>query len=316
MILRPSDIQKDLNHLRENGIQRGLSTGFSCLDPYFTVKLGSTLDILAAPYSGKTEFAFDLQYQLSEKHGLKHLVYSPETGTVADIYAQLAHKRAGKPFYGDYKMDEAESIEAMMWVEEHFYVVDSQWTGTLEDFYALRDEYEAENGIKITTTLVDPWNEMQTDFGQYGGREDKYLDNVLSMRRRDAIARDGYNIICWHPRDQAMLYETVNGNKKGYYPSPKPQETQGGQAIFRKAMSFISMWRPPIWLNDEHGHPYDETQTIITIHKAKPKGVSERNKTKGKTSLFYDWRTTRFKEQEVVDYGNKENITIDDKPPF
>ena len=63
-----SDISQDLNSLRENGFKRGYSIGWDFdLLPY-TVKLGSTTYIAAAPASGKTELIKEIQINLSCIH--------------------------------------------------------------------------------------------------------------------------------------------------------------------------------------------------------------------------------------------------------
>jgi hypothetical protein len=74
---------------------------------------------------------------------------------------------------------------------------------------------------------------------------------------------------------------------------PMAREAAGGQALLRKAMGWINMWRPPKGLLDDNGMPYDENEVIIAIEKAKPKGVAKR----GTTSLFFDWKKNRYYEK-------------------
>ena len=46
----------------------------------------------------------------------------------------------------------------------------------------------------------------------------------------------------------------------------------------------LSIWRPPSFLKDENGYPYEENQTVIAIQKSKPKGIGSN----GLVNLFYD----------------------------
>ena len=74
---------------------------------------------------------------------------------------------------------------------------------------------------------------------------------------------------------------------------PMAREAAGGQALFRKAMTWINMWRPAKNLLNEYGQPYKENQVLITIEKAKPKGSA----TRGTTSLYFDWKKNRYYEE-------------------
>lgn len=321
MIVKPTDISKKLFSLREKGVQRGISTGWETLNDYFTVKMGSTLYILAAPYSGKTEFVFSLLTNLSLKHNFKHLVFSPETGASQDIYAQIAHKYIGKPFYGDYKMSEQETIIAGQFIEKHFLILDPEFDGGVDDFYKQVDEAEKEYG-KIHTTLIDPWNELAHNTAEFNNRDDRYLNEKLKFIRKNAAKNDRYNIICLHTRDPENTVKTVDvqGVKRSYYPAPTPHQAEMGQVWYRKAMGFISLWRPPEWLPSETGEPYSDNETRIIIQKAKPKGFAAPHITKGSLPLFYDWKTTRFYEkrdgQENFGAGEKREFNFSTEPPF
>ena len=99
MIKKYKDINKSLDDLRVNGNPSGDYTGFSNLDEYFTLKQGSYTFILASPHHGKSELCFEIAFNQAQKYGKKTLIYSPETGSVEDIYAEFIHKYIGKPFY-------------------------------------------------------------------------------------------------------------------------------------------------------------------------------------------------------------------------
>ena len=99
MIKKFEHIEKSLNEMRNSGNPKGENTGFKSLDEIFTLKQGSYTFVLAAPHHGKSEFCFELLFNQAEKFGKRSVVYSPETGSIEDIYAEFIHKFTGKPFY-------------------------------------------------------------------------------------------------------------------------------------------------------------------------------------------------------------------------
>ncbi len=159
-------IKTELDHYREKGVERGASVGWTWDQFPYTVKLGATTYIGAAPASGKTEFWFEILINLSCLHGWNHVVFSPETGDVKEIFAELCHKYIGKPFIkGEYSMTEAERSKAEYFINEHFIVVDPGADDlTVKDFYEMIDKIERDLQITIHTTTIDPWNELTEEF--------------------------------------------------------------------------------------------------------------------------------------------------------
>ena len=113
--------------MRNTGNPKGELTGFSDLDKLYTIKQGSFTFILAAPHHGKSEFAFELAFNQASKYNKKSLIYSPETGSVEDIYAEFIHKYTGRPFYKSIpgSVDDREYYQAINYIDEMFNVVDS-----------------------------------------------------------------------------------------------------------------------------------------------------------------------------------------------
>jgi hypothetical protein len=97
-----------------------------------------------------------------------------------------------------------------------------------------------------------------------------------------------------HPQDQSPITE----NGVTFYPPPHPRQAAGGQASFRKSMTFIILWRPPVgFIDNETQQPYFDNETHVIIAKAKPKGSAKL----GKCKLYWDWRKNRF--YEILDSG-------------
>ena len=149
------------------------------MNDHYTVKLGATTYVYGAPYSGKSQLWFELLIQLSDLHGWKHAIFSPETGNVPEVYAELIAMKAREPFYNDYgnRMNKMTYEHAKDWVHKHFVVIDGgDQMMTVMDFYEVVDIIEHVYGIKIHTTTVDPFNDMTHNFNEFNGRQDLYLE--------------------------------------------------------------------------------------------------------------------------------------------
>ena len=284
MIRKFKDIQESLIEMREKGNPRGENTGFACLDEFYSIKEGSYTFILAPPHHGKSEFAFELAFAQAEKYGKKTLIYSPETGSTEDIYAEFIHKYTGKPFYTSIpgSVDDKQFYNAVNYIDEMFSIVDSD-----EKAYGFNDLIKLVREEKII--LTDPYNELKHDMSEYGNRQDLYIEDLCGDIRRYCKKNKKHWLLTLHPANQQAILD-----KSGlrYYPMPMAREAAGGQALFRKAMTWINLWRPPSGMLDDNGMPFEENVTLINIEKAKPKGVAK----KGQTKLYFDWKKNRYFE--------------------
>lgn len=299
MIKKYKDIKESLEQMREIGNPKGENTGFQTLDRLYSLKQGSTTFILASPHHGKSELSFEIIFNQAQKYGKKSLVYSPETGSVEDIYAEFIHKYTGKPFYKSISgsVEDKQYYNALNYIDEMFSIVDSD-----EKSYSFNDLTKLVKEEQIL--LCDPYNEMRHDMSGYGTRQDLYIEDLCGEIRRYCKKYKKHVIQTLHPSWQAKVEgKDVNNKKISYYPMPSAREAAGGQALFRKAMTWINMWRPPINFPNEYGMPYLENEVVIQIEKAKPKGVA----TRGVTSLYFDWKKNRYYE----DYQGKNSFAFE-----
>ena len=305
MIKKFTQIETELNRMRETGTPKGEVTGFKSLDEIYTLKQGSYTFILAAPHHGKSEFCFELVFNQAEKFGKRSLIYSPETGSVEDIYAEFIHKYTGKPFYKSIpgSVDDKEYYKALNYIDSMFSIVDSD-----EKSYSFNDLTKLVTDEQII--LSDPYNELRHDMSKYNGRQDLYIEDLVGEIRRYCKKNNKHCLQTLHPASQQIIDDKKNGLR--YYPMPMAREAAGGQAMFRKAMTWINLWRPPVGLLNSNGQPYSENEVLVQIEKAKPKGVAKR----GVISLFFDWKRNRYYEnQEMIDlyafeYENSKKQTV------
>ena len=291
------DVRNEFNDVYENGYQRGEYIGWDCAKDKMTVKLGTTLYLYGAPFSGKSQFWNEVITNLSQFQGWKHAIMTPETGTPAEVFAELASMFIGKSFDGDFKMSPEEKDMAIQFVEKHFLVIDPKDKGlSIDEVFDQVDAAEREYNVKIHTVTIDPWNELTSDFNSFGGREDKYLEYVLTKVRQNAQSRNRFVCVVNHVRDQQLKTE----NNQMYFDVPNPRSLAGGQVWFRKGLLMGCVYRPvdikgnP--LSDENGNPYDKNETHVYIQKAKPKGTSKI----GMFRLYYDWKKNKYYEMDSV----------------
>ena len=279
MYKRLKDLNAEMFAVRQQVDVKGKSIGWDWDMLPFTIKEGATTYIGAAPASGKTELWFEFLINLSCLHGWNHVVFSPETGSSAEIFAELCYKYIGKPYVqGKNSMTNGEQISAEMFVNEHFIVIDPiDEDLTITKFYELVDQIEKKECIKIHTTTIDPWNELTEEFLPSDlGREDKYLSRILGLVRKNARKTGRHNCVINHVRDQPMVSaKTIAGTDISYFPMPSARDFAGGQVWFRKGLSVLIPWRPPYGLPDADGVGAEKNEVHLKVAKSKPKGVSK-----------------------------------------
>ena len=279
MYKRLTHLNAEMFAVRQQVDVKGKSIGWDWDMLPFTIKEGATTYIGAAPASGKTELWFEFLINLSCLHGWNHVVFSPETGSSAEIFSELCYKYIGKPYVqGKNSMTNGEQVSAEMFINEHFIVIDPiDEDLTITKFYQLVDEIERKEGITIHTTTIDPWNELTEEFIPADlGREDKYLSRILGLVRKNARKTGRHNCVINHVRDQPMVTAmSIAGTELRYFPIPTARDFAGGQVWFRKGLSVLIPWRPPYGLGDADGVGAEKNEVHLKVAKSKPKGVSK-----------------------------------------
>lgn len=283
--IEPLKIQDQVLELYTNGKDSGRHIGFTCLRDHYNVKLGCTTYWTGSPTSGKTELLFESLLNLSEFYGWKHLIHTPETGSPADIVAELAHKYNRKSFRAGYnnRMTEGELYSAIQWINEHFTILENATVEgmNLKDF--LKEvEFYVDN-FKVQTVTIDPWDEIEHDTS--GMREDEYLKKWLSYIRRFARKNNVHFNIVAHPR-------TPKQDDKGEYLRATAYDISGGSKWYNKGEAIIALHRPS---ELSTGEP-NKNMVEVNIQKAKPKEIG----TKGTVEMFFDLASNRYYEKDSL----------------
>lgn len=308
MIVRLNEIQEKVICLINNPTAKTFSLGFDGLDKFYKVVLGSTTYIGGQPSHGKTEWLLEVLVRLSQIHGFRHLIYSPETGNAEKIYLEITCKYLSKVYRENAfnRITEIEFIKASAFVNEYFIVRDmTDKTPTPSEFIKEIDSLVKE--MNIQTISIDPWNEMLHHFGEAGSRQDLYLEVALTQIRKYARKNNLHFFVVTHPK-------TLIKNKSGGYDAPTAYDLSGGATWFSKADSILCVYRPFEFSESN----FERSFVSIIIQKAKPKEVG----IKGEFEAVYDWNTGRYSERnreksyEGQKLEIKEDFIIEQKLPF
>lgn len=272
--------------------------GLKIMSEYMGIAKGFPIYSGGYDQTGKTEFLFELLLQRSELYGQKHLVFTGEVGSVEDIYMDLYSKAGFKPYakfdsYGKPQphQTELQASNSKLFIDEHFFVVDTMNTPDLFQFGHLVQELDKfvnqfEGGsIDFNTISIDPYyeisreNEPQTDqalqvlFGKiyrYGQRNsiDIFMTNHISK--------------------PSAFIELSDGRK---YPSmANAYQWAGGQKWKQKGFLLLGLYRPhPL---GDYSEPPESNELWVTVEKSKPKGLGKQ----GLFKIYYDAFAGRYYE--------------------
>jgi len=290
LVYTASELKDSLTTLRNEGVQKGAWVGFDSLFDKYSVKKGSTTYIYAGAHQGKSQFGFELMMNLAEYSDWKWAIYSPETGSPTEVFAELLWVYLRKPFLVNEHLTatDEETEKAIEFINDHFYIIDSGLQDlTVEAFYTAVEQIETDNFITIDGCMIDPFTEIKTDISS-GVRDDIAIGQVLTKIRKHSAEKDFHTIVTVHTKHQQAKYK----NGVPYVDKPTMNDIAGGMQWSRKGMMVINVWRCPYGLEDGNGIPYEPNQVEITVVKAKPKIVGKL----GSVTLFYDRMKNRYYE--------------------
>jgi hypothetical protein len=289
------DSSDAIDDLYNNGFAKGLETGWKHFNPYYSVKLGYTTYIYGPPFTGKTIWLFNLLVNLSRLSGLKHAIYSPETGSASEVYALLIQVYAQGDITNTFKnqISKTKLEEAKTFIGKHFLVISTDETDdelTPEDILDYVDFLANKYETKIDTVTIDPWNELKHEISE---REDIYLNKELKRIRVHARKRNRHLFLITHIRDQKPSGNDELGTT--IYPFPTPHDVAGGQVWYRKGFMMLGFYRH--FIPDGHDmvkigkdRTFEKDQLLVRVQKFKPEGTGKR----GEIEFRYDLKRHIF----------------------
>ncbi len=212
----------------------GYSTGFLHLDALWNLVPGELTIATGIPSHGKSAFFSHLAVNLAEEHGWKVGFFSAENRPLDLFVSRLAPVVVGKPFNEGVhpRMTEEELEHALSFLDDHFFFLDPP-APTVDAILSLAGRLTQEKGIKLL--VVDPWNELDHQFG--GNRnETQYISEALGKIRRFGRQNGIHIVIVAHPMK-------LQKDKNGQYPVPTPYDIAGSAHFRNKADNCLTIWR-------------------------------------------------------------------------
>lgn len=236
-VFTPADVRDEIFKLYEDGLEKGLSTGWPSLDAYYLVRPGLFTVVTGIPNSGKSNFLDAMSVNLSKLHGWRFGVFSPENQPVRDHMSAICEKFVGKPFEQGptQRMHPVELNDAIDWVSEHFHWIlpddDAEWTidMILNRAQALVYRY----GIR--GLIIDPWNEIEHN-RRNNETETDYISRALKKIRQFGRKTGVHIFIVVHP-------QKLQKDGKGNYPIPTLYDCAGSAHWRNKADNGLTVWR-------------------------------------------------------------------------
>ena len=281
----------EIKEFAEKGLTDLKSTGMTCIDEYWMLKKGYPLFVAGNPGAGKTEFIFEVMINTSIDYGWKHFIYCGEGGNIEHIFNELLHKY----LENNYKyVSESQKVAAEYFISEHFIIVDHDKDFTIDEFYTLAEKCEKELGIKFSTTLFDPFNDIKDEVEKFAGRDDKYLEYALKRVRISSKKNNRIDILINHVAD--IHPKTDRDSGRDYLPPALPTQWARGRTWWRRAFVMILVYRPYTFMKGTDGDLHAENETHIIVQKFKPKGVGKL----GKAVIFWDWKKNRYYWKDIL----------------
>jgi hypothetical protein len=282
-ILTSQNTRDDLLKYRLSGAIRGKYLGFPVLHEFYTMALPSCTDWSGFPASGKSEILLECLLNTSIFYGWKHLLYVPDVGDKNEVLAILIHKITGKTFDKRFEnsnyISEEDVSKQLEWVLHHFRImtkIDLKAKITPYEFWDLAAKMNKETDGGIQTATIDSWKDMAHGVGNNGenfGRDDKYLEDVLSYRNAMAELHKMHFHIVIHPLK-------TESDKDGKRRPPTPYDLKGGSEWYNNGKCMITV------------HRVDNSPNAVNIMvtKAKPKSVAKL----GTVEMFFDLKEAKF----------------------
>lgn len=275
-LLTVRDFYREAWQVFENGLPRGMSTGWRDLDEHYTVAPGQLTIVTGIPAHGKTSLIQALAINLARLHDWKIALHSPEDRPVGRLVNMMAQRYAGLPIRHSPEphMSPRDFADSLDWIGEHFYILqpEEHADSTLAAILDLSRMAVLRYGVK--GLIIDPWGDLEHQRPrQY--TESEYISQSLGTLR--AFGRN-HGVHIWlivHPIKLAK-------GGDGKYPVPTLYDCSGSAAWRNKADNGLVIYRETT------------TDHNVQIHVSKVR-FREVGRP-GIVKLRYDPETGRFSE--------------------
>lgn len=249
-----------------------IPTGWSTLDNLLRLFPGEFMVVTGIPGHGKSTWVLNLVLNLSESHGWRAAIFSPEMPTVPHLRDKLRRMRLRRrPIALDWET----TAEADMWLEQSLVFIDADPTGRNDEEFDLdwvldrATDAVLRDGIRIL--VIDPWNEIEhARRPNESGTE--YIGRSIRALKRFAQLYEVAVIVVAHP--------TKEVGREGKSRQVTLYDIEGSSHWFNKCDHGVVIDRPD---------PARD-QSVVRVAKVR----FDESGDKGSVTLEYDRDSCRF----------------------
>lgn len=238
--VRPRSLLADLERVVMQGEDHGISTGWTNLDQYYTVRKGELCVISGVPAHGKSEFLDALMVNLARHHGWKFAMFSPENKPFVRHLRKLMEKHSGqtlrKEENGKVSLASASVLSSSFeFCEKHFRWIDLKGEdvklSNITQWFAHEILHNSVDGV-----VLDPWGDIEHR-RPVNLSETEYISHMLTLLREFARLHDVAFWIIAHPA------KIQRDRKTGDYPKPSLWDISGSAHWRNRADVGIVVYR-------------------------------------------------------------------------
>ncbi len=236
------DLAGDVGLLYAEGMRPGVSTGWACLDEFYTVRPGEMTIVTGIPGSGKSNWLDALLVNLHRDQEWAFALFSPENWPPERHVANILEKIIRKPFSTKYshteRMREDEVASGMQYMDGFFhFIMPPEDEMSLDSI--LQKARAAIYRFGCRGVVIDPWNEIEHNRGDKMSETD-YISQCLTKIRRFARMNNVHVWLVAHPT------KLQKNKDSGDYPVPTMYDISGSAHWRNKADNGICVHRPDI----------------------------------------------------------------------
>lgn len=293
-VYAPEDFADSIEAMREQGLPRGLTTGFHDLDKLYTIRKGLWSVVTGLSGSGKSTWLDNVFVNMADIHDWKFLICSPENQPMQRHVASLMEIYTGRKFGrpsslypsipASAYMTEDEHRRAVKFVNDHFrFINPPESEMTVDGIIDLA--LEVYRNFQFDGMVLDPYNEIEHKRPP-GMNETDYVSTVITKFRKFTRILDIHFWFVAHPTKPTKLtvkYQSSDdlGEKKAVFQRINLFDI-AGSANWKSKCDFGVI---------VHRDPFDSfAPSIIEVEKVR----FREHGSIGELPMFYDHWCNRF----------------------
>lgn len=229
-IFELNDIERDLDLLYANGLNRGAVIGLPSFDNLCSFETKRLMIVTGIPTSGKTEFLEEMAIRLNLKYDWKIGFFSPESLPIQLHASRIISRIVGKKFGTDtIPINEYQQVKS--YVNDNFFFVEPE----KYDLDVVLDKFKflvRRKGVKMV--VVDPYNALT--IGDKSGNTADQVCEILDKMQRFARRNDVLFCLMAHPTK-------MQKGTDGMYPVPTLYDISGAAHFYNKADFGVTVHR-------------------------------------------------------------------------